>query len=97
MFKLGRQTGEPRRMARREQALCPATITFEAPSRDRLRVVNCILWDLSDTGAKIAIPLDVVVPREFDFAVPTKGLKCRALMQWRRGEKAGLLFLPPQP
>lgn len=68
--------------------------------------INCVVRDLSDTGAKLGVSDRAKLPPEFDLWLVQRKLKLRARLRWRRGEYAGVSFcameqglkvLPPDP
>jgi hypothetical protein len=55
---------------------------------------NCVIRDLSSTGAKLGISRRVPLPPEFSVALlRTKTIR-RVLLRWRRGDFAGVEFRP---
>lgn len=60
-------------------------------------VVNCVIRDLSDTGAKLGVAEAATIPVEFDLWLVQRKLKLRARLKWRRGNFAGVAFSANQP
>lgn len=56
-------------------------------------VIDCVIRDLSDTGAKIRCGDQVAVPREFQLFVPQTRLFRQARCIWRRGNEIGICFM----
>ncbi len=55
--------------------------------------VDCIIEDLSPTGACVVFSADVLVPRYFDLTVGHDGQTHRARMMWQQANKVGVMFL----
>lgn len=58
---------------------------------------ECIVRDLSDTGARIEAPSSVTVPEFFELFIPLKGIRHRARMMWRAGLEMGVSFILEAP
>lgn len=55
--------------------------------------VDCIIKNISASGAKIELSNAVSIPSEFDLDVPQKGRVYRARLMWRDAEALGVEFL----
>ncbi len=56
---------------------------------------NCVVRDLSRDGAKISIPARFALPETFELVIAADDLSMvRVRLRWRRGDFAGLTFLP---
>jgi hypothetical protein len=53
---------------------------------------NCIIRDLSSTGAKLGISGKVKLPAAFDLWLLKTRSKRRVVLRWRRGDFAGVEF-----
>ena len=53
---------------------------------------NCIVRDISSTGAKLGLSRDITLPSEFDLWLKQAGSKRPVLLRWRRGDFAGVEF-----
>jgi uncharacterized protein YfaT (DUF1175 family) len=53
---------------------------------------NCIVRDLSETGAKLGVSSRTKLPAEFYLHVVQKNLKVRVRLIWREGDFAGVAF-----
>jgi hypothetical protein len=54
----------------------------------------CVLWDISEGGARIAVSTPEAVPNEFDLLLDRdqeRGTRCR--LAWRTHEQIGIEFL----
>ena len=60
---------------------------------NRFSLLDCIVRDLSETGAQVAFPHPVTLPSEVELEVPTKRLSTRARVMWSHGKAHGLMFL----
>jgi hypothetical protein len=54
--------------------------------------INCIIRDISATGAAIEMSDLVRVPAEFTLIVPEDRLKLRCRLVWRKGYRIGVAF-----
>ena len=53
---------------------------------------NCIIRDLSSTGARLGVSGKVNLPAAFDLVLVKTRSARRALLRWRRGDFAGVEF-----
>jgi hypothetical protein len=74
-----------------------ATIYFN----NRQSSLDCIVRDISDGGARLAVSEAALVPDTFEVHIPQKNRTHFADVRWRRGEEMGLEFhnaaLPDEP
>lgn len=56
---------------------------------------NCVVRDLSDTGAKLGVSSKVKLPAEFDLLFVRRRLTLRVRVRWRNGESVGVAFCEP--
>jgi hypothetical protein len=77
-----------RRTNMREQVRLPAQVSFS-----NRRSKDCATINLSDLGAKLALPKNVILPERFYLSIPARNLKRRAQLVWRRGDEAGIVFV----
>lgn len=54
--------------------------------------VECIVLDLSTTGARIALLYPAEIPLEFELQIPEAGAFARARLIWTTGKEAGVAF-----
>lgn len=59
--------------------------------------VDCIIKNISASGAKIELSNALSIPSEFDLDVPQKGRIYRARMMWRDAEALGVEFIEGAP
>jgi hypothetical protein len=53
---------------------------------------NCIIRDISSTGAKLGISGKIILPAAFDLVLVRTGSRRRVVLRWRRGDFAGVEF-----
>jgi hypothetical protein len=75
------------RIAPRHRVSKLATIKFTGG-----RPVDCVVRDLSLTGAKIEVPTQVGVPKCFVLAIPEDGLRLLCRVAWRKEFQIGVSF-----
>src|SRR5919205_2083830 len=67
--------------------------------------LECLVRDLSSTGARLELSASVTLPDRFDLYLPHRDETCKVHSQWRRGTQLGVAFehlesapaAPPQP
>jgi hypothetical protein len=55
-------------------------------------VADCLVRDLSETGAKLELSENVVIPDVIDLYIPKKDETLRASVLWRYGDLIGVAF-----
>ena len=75
------------REAPRRRTLIAAKIRYGAVG------VDCIIRNLSDTGAKLEVSESVVLPARFEIVIPQKNVIHQAELRWRHGAETGIAFL----
>ncbi|MGD0024581.1 MAG: PilZ domain-containing protein [Xanthobacteraceae bacterium] len=58
----------------------------------RRGAMDCLIRDISDSGARIIFSETVSVPDVVDLYIPQKEQTVRARVQWRHGDEIGLAF-----
>jgi hypothetical protein len=84
------EAGQDKRTAPRHRVLGHAQII------GRTGATNCVVRDLSESGAKLGVSGKVKVPPEFDLWFVQRKLKLRVRVKWRNGEHLGVAFINPQ-
>jgi PilZ domain len=74
------------RAAPRHRVMKPAKIEFGGYKRD------CIIRDLSITGAAIEVMDQASIPAHFNLIVPEDKLNLACVVVWRRGFRIGVTF-----
>ena len=65
--------------------------------------LECLIRDISSTGARLEFSSSVTLPDRFDLYLPHREETWKAHIQWRRGEEIGVAFdtiesaAPPPP
>jgi hypothetical protein len=62
---------------------------------NRNAAADCLVRDISDTGARLELSENVIIPYEIDLHIPKKGETYRACVQWRHGDGVGIAFANP--
>jgi hypothetical protein len=77
-----------RRNTTRKKAFLQGRIYFN----NRRSALDCLIRDISDTGAKLIFSDSVQTPDTIELYVPHKEQTLRAVVQWRRGDEIGVAF-----
>jgi hypothetical protein len=80
---------DERRSDVRARSLLGGKIIFN----HRNSTMDCVVRNLSATGARIVMSESVIVPNEFELHIPQKGTSYRAQMRWRTATEFGVQFL----
>jgi PilZ domain-containing protein len=59
-------------------------------------ILDCVLQDISSTGARIHVEEPVLVPDYFKLKVPGARLIPRCRVRWRSGKDFGVEFFGPK-
>ena len=54
--------------------------------------MDCMIRDLSEDGARIALSQTVALPEVIELDIPQRELRRRARVVWRRNDEVGLCF-----
>lgn len=77
------------RRAERIRSFLRARIVFNHGAT----TLDCVVRNLSATGAKLELSSAISVPTEFDLEIPQRSKVHRARMMWRDADFAGVLFV----
>lgn len=77
------------RSGSRQKAFLKAVVYFNRRSSS----VDCLIRDLSETGARIKLPAAVTVPDVFELYIPSKDQYHPSRMRWRKEDELGLAFI----
>jgi hypothetical protein len=77
-----------RRHASRQKSFLRGSIQFN----NRRTVIDCLVRDISASGARLIFSDSVTVPDVVELYIPQKEQTLRAHVQWRRGEELGVAF-----
>jgi hypothetical protein len=61
----------------------------------RHNMVDCLIRDISDDGARIIFSDGVNLPDQVELHIPQKGQTFSAEVQWRQRDEVGLAFARP--
>ena len=76
------------RQAPRLRALIGARIMFN----NGQATLDCLIRDVSETGAKLTVSALIPLPDRFDLIIPQKGVTRRVRVAWRRATEIGVRF-----
>ena len=62
---------------------------------NRCSTIDCLVRNMSQSGAKIEFARAVLVPSEFELIIPQRGNSRRAHIVWREAKALGISFLDP--
>jgi PilZ domain len=79
------------RAATRRRSLLGARIEFN----NRSSTLDCLVRDLSATGARLALAGRTDLPEEFDLWIKDRNARFRAQVRWRRLTLVGVEFVGP--
>ena len=77
-----------RRIAQRQKSFLRGCIYFN----NRRSATDCLIRDISPTGARLIFSDTVTVPDMVDLYIPQKDQMLRAQVQWRHGDEVGVGF-----
>ena len=77
-----------RRRATRQKSFLRGCIYFN----NRRSALDCLVRDISATGARLIFSDTVSVPDMVDLHIPQKEQMLRAHVQWRHGDEIGVAF-----
>jgi uncharacterized protein YceH (UPF0502 family) len=63
---------------------------------NRLSTMDCVVRDISATGARLALAQHNVLPDQFELYVPLKEKTYTVQVRWRAEEDIGVMFLERQ-
>jgi hypothetical protein len=77
-----------RRAAPRQKSFLRGCIYFN----NRRSSADCLIRDMSETGARLIFSGSVPIPDVVDLYIPQKEQTLRAHVQWRHGDEIGVAF-----
>ncbi|KAB1071774.1 PilZ domain-containing protein [Methylobacterium planeticum] len=54
--------------------------------------MDCLVRDLSTSGARLALTETATLPEAFDLLIPQKDRTYRSMLRWRRDDAVGITF-----
>jgi hypothetical protein len=78
-----------RRIATRQKSFLQGRVFYN----NRLSSMDCLVRDVSPTGARLKFPGPVTVPESVELFIPNKNESYRAHVQWNRGDEIGVAFI----
>jgi hypothetical protein len=60
---------------------------------NRLSTIDCVVRDISGSGARLALPQNFTLPDRFELYVPLKERTYAAEVRWRGDEDFGVMFV----
>lgn len=76
----------------RIRAFLRAQIIFN----NRMSTIDCIIKNISPTGARVALADSLAVPAEFDIYIPQRNASHHAKLVWRDRDSIGIDFVDVQ-
>ncbi len=84
--------GPDKRVNDRIRSFLRAQIIFN----NRMTTIDCIVKNISPTGARVALNDTLAVPTEFEIYIPQRGCSHHARLVWRDKDSIGIDFLDAQ-
>jgi hypothetical protein len=84
MWEMGKGQVE-RRTTPRETGPFPAVVRLYSG-----RSLGCAVLNLSETGAKLGLAKEEVLPKEFELSIPAKNASWRVRVVWQQGKELGV-------
>jgi hypothetical protein len=60
---------------------------------DGRTIIDCMIKDMSATGAKLSMSNTAAVPANFELFIPSKNKSIRSVAVWRNHEEVGVQFM----
>jgi PilZ domain-containing protein len=76
------------RASRRQRVLKSGKIIYNNGSI----VIDCIIRNITDTGAQLKVPTSVGIPDHFEFSETMAGKRRPVVVVWRKGDLIGIRF-----
>ena len=85
----GQTLGPERRIAARKRVILVGKIIMGEGSV----TVDCVIRDLSSSGIRVRVPESTPLSQEFGLLIVREALVLDCMVEWRRGDQAGLSVL----
>jgi hypothetical protein len=79
---------QERRRSTRQRSYLGGKMVFNT----RNTIVDCLVRNFTDGGAKVECPPFVMLPQDVDLTIESKGVQARARVIWRKDAQVGLAF-----
>ena len=73
----------------RSKALLEAHIRYQ----NRTQSMDCVVRNISLSGARLEVDPTVVLPNEFELDIPHRGAMVQCALKWRKDDAAGVKFI----
>jgi hypothetical protein len=60
---------------------------------DSSSIIECTVWDISDTGARIAFSHPAEIPLLFELQIPDEDASAQVRLIWSNGKEFGVEFM----
>lgn len=80
---------DERRLGTRQKSFLQGRIYYN----NRRASIDCLVRDISPTGARLKFPGPVTAPELVELYIPNKDEFYRAQVQWNRGDEIGVHFI----
>lgn len=60
---------------------------------NRCSTIDCVVRDLSETGAKLSLTSAGTLPSEFELEIPLRKRTLHARVMWHKGTACGVSFV----
>jgi hypothetical protein len=84
MWSAGKEPGERRGTPRESGPLAGVVKLYNG------RSLPCVVLNLSETGAKLSISRDVILPTEFQLSIPARQVSWRVRVAWQDQGQLGV-------
>jgi hypothetical protein len=91
MTAMAESAMDERRGVGRVRTFLRGRITYN----NRSSTLDCLVRDLSTTGARLALSDGASLPDGFELSIPHKDVTYRCQLRWRRPDEVGVIFAVP--
>lgn len=67
----------------------------QAVFNNRWSTIDCLVRNMSESGARLEFPGSVFLPEEFELVIRQRGNSRRVRIAWREAKSLGISFLDP--
>jgi hypothetical protein len=80
-------------MQERDSVRAKAFLEAHIRYHNRTRSVDCVVRNISLSGARLEVDPTFALPNEFELDIPHRGAVLQCLLKWRKEGAAGVKFL----